>query len=171
MNGLAPLSGDLVDAGIGLRRVTEADVDFLRALYAAGRAAEMARVGWPPEMAAPFLADQFRLQHHHFIAHYADADDFIVTVHGAAVGRLLVDRRAPPWRLVELALAGPVQGRGWGGALVRWLQQETGSNGPGGLDLHVAFDNPRAEALYRRLGFQEVAHDSATHRRMIWSVS
>lgn len=151
--------------------MTEADLDFLRALYATGRAEEMARVGWTPEMASSFLADQFRLQHHHFTAHYADADDFIVTAHGAAVGRLLLDRRAAPWRLVELALTGPVQGRGWGSALLRWLQQEARIQGPGELDLNVALDNPRAEALYRRLGFQDVAHSSATHRRMIWTVS
>ena len=151
--------------------MTDADASFLRGLYGAGRAEEMARIGWPAEAVSRFLDDQFRLQHHHFVTHYALADNFIVTAQEVAVGRLLVERGAGPWRLIELALLGPVQGRGWGGALLRWLQETAGSHGAGGIDLHVAFDNPRAEALYRRLGFEEAPNDSVTHRRLLWTVS
>jgi ribosomal protein S18 acetylase RimI-like enzyme len=131
----------------------------------------MARVAWPAEAVTRFLDDQFRLQHRHFTTHFAHADDAIVTEGGAAIGRLMVDRSGRPWRLIELALMPSVQRRGSGGALLRWLQQAAQTEKAGGIDLHVAFDNPRAEALYRRLGFEEAPNDSATHRRLLWTVS
>jgi ribosomal protein S18 acetylase RimI-like enzyme len=144
---------------------------FFRSLYGAGRAREMAWVEWPEAVAARFLDDQFKLQTDHFKTHHAAADDAVVTAQGVAVGRLLVDRTMRPWRLIDIGLIDHVQGHGWGGALLGWLQRSARSDGAGGLDLHVAFDNPRAEALYRRLGFEEAPNDKATHRRLLWTVS
>jgi len=151
--------------------VTGADTLFLRSLYRAGRAEEMARTGWPAEEVTHFLDDQFRLQHHHFTTHYAHANNAIVTADGAAIGRLMLDRTARPWRVIEVAFLPSMQGHGLGSALLRWLQQAARTETAGGIDLHVAFDNPRAEALYRRLGFEEAPNDSATHRRLLWTVS
>ena len=37
------------------------------------RADELARVAWPDSVKRAFLADQFALQHRHYLAHYADA--------------------------------------------------------------------------------------------------
>ena len=165
------LPRNLTAQGIGLRAVTDADAAFLRKLYGAGRAEEMARVAWPAEAVARFLDDQFRFQHHHFATHFAHADQAIVTADGASIGRLMLDRSARPWRLIEVALMPSMQGRGWGGALLRWLQQAARTDKASGIDLHVAFDNPRAEALYRRLGFGDAPHDSATHRRLLWTIS
>jgi ribosomal protein S18 acetylase RimI-like enzyme len=68
-------------------------------------------------------------------------------------------------------LAAPMQGGGRGNVLLCWLQEAARSQGAGGIDLHVAFDNPRAEALYRRLGFGDASDDSATHRRLLWAIS
>jgi ribosomal protein S18 acetylase RimI-like enzyme len=167
------LPRDLTAQGVTLRPATEADLVFLRALYGAGRALEMAWVGWPPAVAARFLDDQFRLRQHHYATHHAWADDMIVAADEAPVGRLVLDRSAPAWRLVDIALVESVQRRGWGSALLRGLQQAARAERAKAIELHVAFDNPRAEALYRRLGFGETfdRDGSATHRRLRWPVS
>jgi hypothetical protein len=48
---------------IGIRAVTDADLPFLLALFAAIRSPEVAATGWPPEQQQAFLAEQFERQH------------------------------------------------------------------------------------------------------------
>lgn len=149
---------------ITLRAETADDLPFLRRLYGDHRAEELARVNWPEIARERFLDSQFDHQRAHFTAQFPDCD-FMIVLRGrsAPVGRLYLDRSADPWHLVDISLDPGLRGRGVGAALLAWIMGSAPA-----IDLHVARDNPRAEALYRRLGFAEHMSTSATHKRMGW---
>ena len=160
--------------GMAVRPATEGDLPFLRALYAAGRAHETGLAALSEGERIVFLCGQFALQLAHFRRHHAAADFLILvhTPHGGApavpVGRIDLDRAAPVWRLLDIAIVPGDRGQGLGSVLIGWLKDAARGARAAGIDLHVARDNPRAAALYRRLGFVERASDAPTHRRMIW---
>jgi GNAT superfamily N-acetyltransferase len=154
-----------------LRPAAEADLPFLRALYGTTRSSEIAAAGWPPVLAGAFLANQFDLQHRHFVGGRLATDFWIIEQAGADVGRLYLDRSGSTWRVIDLALLPEAQGRGLGGALLRIVQAEARAHGADALDLHVLKTNRRAAALYGRLGFVLTVEESASHDRMIWPIS
>ncbi len=155
--------------------MTDADQPLLAALYGSFRAYEMARMTWTDLQKQAFVAEQFRLQHQHFTTHFPDCDFWIVErappgrLGGAAdpIGRLYADRSRAVWRVVDLGLFPTARGCGVGGALLAWLQAGVRAAGAQGCDLHVMIANPRAQALYARLGF-EVAGETGGYRHMIW---
>jgi ribosomal protein S18 acetylase RimI-like enzyme len=85
------------------------------------------------------------------------------TVDGVPVGRATLDFAAsrPPGRtLFRNAWVEPAwRSRGIGAALVRRAEEIAGARGYEALDLLVRVDNPRALALYRRLGFEVVGEE------------
>jgi len=162
---LLRLPSSLIRIGVALRLEEADDRAVVRALYAAARAGELAHVSWPPAMMAVFLDNQFAAQSAHYAANHPAADRWIVTRHGVPVGRLYVDRSDTEWRLLDIVLACEARGLGIGGALVAAIVRAARSS-RADVALHVAHDNPRAAALYRRLGFIETASGSATHQAM-----
>jgi RimJ/RimL family protein N-acetyltransferase len=173
--GPGRLSPRLRTLRISLRPMTDADQPLLAALYGSFRAYEMARMTWTDLQKQAFVAEQFRLQHQHFTTHFPDCDFWIVErappgrLGGAAdpIGRLYADRSRAVWRVVDLGLFPTARGCGVGGALLAWLQAGVRAAGAQGCDLHVMIANPRAQALYARLGF-EVAGETGGYRHMIW---
>lgn len=85
---------------------------------------------------------------------------------GVPVGRMRVVRHADHIELAGLQLAPRVQGRGLGTARVRLLQGEAAARGVP-LRLGVEHDNPRARALYERLGFAW-DHDDTREAHLVW---
>jgi len=163
-----PDQADLAARGVGFRSATAADLPYFEALFSQHRAREPALATWPDPMRRAFLADQFRLQHTHFTRSHPRGD-FLAVTHGSrTVGRFYIDRSVAPWALIEIGLDTDAQGRGLGSALVIWLQKAAARTPAGAVSLFVALDNPRAEKLYRRLGFTEIPSPAPTHRRMIW---
>lgn len=85
------------------------------------------------------------------------------TVDGVPIGRATLDFAAPrPSRatLFRNAWVEPAwRSRGIGAALVRRAEEIAGERGYEALDLLVRTDNPRALALYRRLGFEVVGEE------------
>lgn len=162
---LQPLPDAVALEGVGLRCEEACDRQFLRDLYGAQRAAELLLMPWTDAEKVRFLDEQFRLQMLHFDRETM-ADRLVVTQALAPIGRLYLDHSSLEWRLLEIALAPAVQGRGIGTALIEWLHAAGAAAGAEAITLHVAIDNARAEALYRRLGYAEVASDWPTHRRM-----
>ena len=57
----------------GLKQRSEADMPFLRLLYAQTREDELAPVPWTAQQKEAFLADQFNKQHSHYLQHYPQA--------------------------------------------------------------------------------------------------
>lgn len=128
------------------------DLGFLLALYADSRAREMALLSWPEAQKRAFLAQQFTAQHGDYHARFSERRFWVVERGRAAVGRLyLAVPEAGRLRIVDLSLGARFQGRGWGGALLRWLARAAHEAGAE-LELHVRQDNP-ARRLYERLGF------------------
>jgi ribosomal protein S18 acetylase RimI-like enzyme len=158
----------LAERGFSLRVLGNADLPWLRDLYATTRAEEMAPVPWPDAAKRAFLDQQFDLQHRHYLAHYGDAD-FLAMEHAerGPVGRYYLHRVAPDHLLVDVSLFPEVRGVGLGSALIAHGQREAAALGRG-MRLHVLGANPGARRLYERLGF--VADDSSGgYVAMRWS--
>lgn len=125
---------------------------------------------WSQAERHTFVDDQFRLQHRHFVRHYARANFWIVRRDDTPIGRLYLDRSGPEWRIIDILLATAWRGQGIGGQLVAWVQQCAVRAGARGVALTVAFDNRRAQALYARLGFRDAEVGDGFHQPMHWPV-
>lgn len=154
-----PADAGLAAAGLTLRAASRDDLPLLARLYAAFRMPELLLAPWSAAEKQAFVNDQFRLQHVHLVRHFPRADYWIVERDGAAIGRLYLDRARAEWRVLDILLEPAAQGTGIGTALLRWVQDRAVAAGAGAaaVALQVTFNNPRAQALYRRLGFEDVA--------------
>ena len=91
-----------------------------------------------------------------------DSTTSVVTAYGVDVGRLRVVRTAELVELAGLQLPPAHQGRGLGTRIIHDLMTEAASSGRG-FGLSVENDNPRARALYDRLGLVVVGEDGDDH--------
>jgi ribosomal protein S18 acetylase RimI-like enzyme len=137
---------------IAYRPEREDDLGLLAALYASARGEAFAGLGWPPEMLAAFLDQQFRAQHAQYRVAYPAAEWLIVEADGAAAGRLAVERREASLHLIDIALVAERRGGGLGGAILADLIGEADALGLP-VSLQVDQANP-ARRLYERLGFR-----------------
>ncbi|HEX5502328.1 MAG TPA: GNAT family N-acetyltransferase [Thermomicrobiales bacterium] len=142
---------------VTLRPARPDDGAFLRALYAATRADELAAWGWDAARRDAFLAMQFQAQRRHYEAAWPHAEHRIVCLAGRPIGRLLVAREPGEIRLVDIALLPECRGAGIGAGLIGGLLDE-GARAGLPVRLHVAREN-RARRLYERLGFVVVSGD------------
>lgn len=150
---------------IALEPVRPADDPFLLAVYASGRAQEMAMVPWDEAQKAAFLQMQFEAQRQHYIAHYPTAEHLIVQYGGQPVGRLWVDRHADRIHVLDLTILPEHRNRGIGSTVLRSLRAEAAvSKLP--LTIHVESFNP-SRRLFERLGFAEKS-ESGFHVLMEW---
>ncbi len=165
---LPPLPEPLLARGFGLHPATAGDLPWLAALHAGSRMAELLLAPWPPAQKRAFLDEQFALQHAHFVKTHRKGDFRLVMQGGTPVGRFYFNRSGPEWVLIDILLAPEMQAAGLGSALVGWLQQAASDAGADRLRLSVAYTNPRAQALYRRLGFADAGDVAGTHLSMVW---
>ncbi len=166
----------LVAHRLTLRHPTDADWPFLYALFASFRADEMAEVPWSPDQKDAFLREQFRLQHHHFVSHFAAADFWIVEQSQPSgpdlpVGRLYLDRSRSRWLIVDIGVLPEARGQGLGSALLKWVQASASGAGAAAVDLHVVVTNFRAERLYRSLGFRNEGIAEGYHQLVVWDAA
>ncbi|SFN08883.1 Ribosomal protein S18 acetylase RimI [Pimelobacter simplex] len=153
---------------VTVRPATTADDAFLRALYAAGRAAELDQVAWPPGQREAFVAMQHDLRERLYREAYPAGEFLVVEVDGRPAGRLCVNRGPDEVRVVDIALLPVHQGQGIGAALLRRLLDEAAAAGVP-VALQVERDSP-ARALYERLGFVPVAEDDV-RLHLTWRAS
>lgn len=153
-------------AGCELRRFTDDDIPFLRAVYAATRAAEMELVSWTDEQKDAFLDMQFKAQHTHYLAHFAQAQFDIVERAGQSIGRLYVDRRPDTLHVLDIALLPEQRSQGIGTALMHALMDEAARTS-GRVTLYVEHFNP-ALLWYLRLGFR-VVDQGEVYALMEWT--
>lgn len=143
-----------------LREETDADLDFLRALYASTRADELAQVPWGAEQKSAFLAHQFDLQREQYRAHYAGAE-WLVIERDTPVGRCYVRRGREEVRLMDIALVPELRGAGFGTRVTRAVLDWADALGLP-VTLHVEPFNP-AYRMYRRAGFAYVRSTGVYH--------
>ncbi len=87
----------------------------------------------------------------------------VIEVEGRPVGRLRVTRDEGCIELSGIQLVGDVQGQGLGTAVIEALKDEAADTARP-LELSVELGNPRARALYLRLGFEKVGEDAEEER-------
>lgn len=137
-----------------LRPIVDADLPFLRQVYASTRQAEMELIDWSEEQKAQFLDMQFEAQHRHYQQHYGDAEFSIVEVEAQDAGRLYRLDTPGECRIVDISLLPAFRNRGIGSAILGRLIEAARTRGAS-VTIHVEKSNP-AMSLYRRLGFQAV---------------
>jgi len=135
---------------IELRAVTDADRDFLEALYAESRADELALTNFTDAEKAAFCAQQLDAQNRSYSQRFPDASYDIVLVDDAPAGRLIV-HRGEAFQLVDILMAKRARGAGIGTQLLRGLVDEADRAGCD-ITLTVEATNP-ARRLYERFGF------------------
>lgn len=158
----------LLARGFALQAATDADLPWLRTLYASTRADELAVVPWSDAAKRQFLDQQFALQHQHYLAHYPEADYLVIRTAGEEpVGRYYLDRGTAEYLLVDISLFPQWRGLGLGSLLIRQSQADAAAQGVG-MRLHVLESNRLARQLYERLGFVSEASDHAGYLRLSW---
>jgi ribosomal protein S18 acetylase RimI-like enzyme len=151
--------------GFALRPESDADMAFLRHLYASTRAAELALTTWSDAQKLAFTDSQFGLQRHHYRTYYPATEWGVLEDNGVPMGRLYLQRRTSTLLILDIALLPQWRGRGLGTALMEWVCAQAHA---AGKTVTVAVEkNNRAQMLYRRLGFREVA-DYGVHWDMEW---
>ncbi|HEY3332108.1 MAG TPA: GNAT family N-acetyltransferase [Capsulimonadaceae bacterium] len=139
---------------IQLRPATDADLAFLRSLYASTREAEMALVPWSDYQKAQFVEQQFFAQHSGYHQTYPNAQYSVIVFDGSDIGRLYVDRNDDEILLMEVTLVVEKRNQGIGSALLATLINEARATSKP-IRLHVEDDNP-AVRLYERHGFRTI---------------
>lgn len=142
---------------VSLRPATVQDRDLLFQIYAGTRRDEFAALDWPPEQLAGFLQMQWRAQQRHYQSAYPNAEDSIVVVNDAGVGRMLVDCSPTDIVLVDLALLPEYRNRGIGTSLLNKVLAK-GDSEKKPVRLSVIKSNP-AVHWYQCFGFSQVADD------------
>ena len=115
------------------------------------------------------------------VTHYGVVAGTGVAVRGLRVETIVRPPARDVWYVAHLGVPAELRGRGIGVSLVRYLLELGQSQGYARTELDVAFTNPAAERLYRRLGYEVVAerasslaNDRATvpgHRRMAAAIA
>jgi RimJ/RimL family protein N-acetyltransferase len=146
-----------------LRPITDADMEFLLALYASTREEELRQVDWTPEQKAAFVRQQFEAQHRHWQENYTSTRWDLILHYGEPIGRLYVARWPEDIRIVDISLMPDRRGSGIGTRLIRELLAEGDASGRI-VSIHVEMYNP-ARRLYERLGFVQ-AGEHGVYLRM-----
>jgi len=142
----APVGGDVASSPVVVRRCAEADVAVLEAHEPPG---------------SGYARGAFARQE-------AGLVDFLIAiVDGALLGSAELTQDVPP-ELKNLGVDDGARGRGVGTALIRAAESTVESRVPGAgvgersLVVGVGLDNPRAAALYERLGYRRTGVLSST---------
>lgn len=161
---------------IALRPARDQDLPFLLRLYGETRVAELSLAPWSEAQKQAFIADQFSLQHLHYLQRNPKADFWLIERIGAdggreAIGRLYLDRSQPEWRAIDLSLLVKARGAGVGGALIQSIQAAAIQAGADAVTLYVEKTNHGARRLYTRSGFEETTSAFPSHSLMRWRAS
>ena len=142
---------------ISLRPTTSEDEAFLLDLYAGTRSDELAVLVGDEQLKSTFVRMQYGAQKQQYLRSYPNANNSIILLNDAPVGRLIVNRAESEWTLVDISLLPEHRGLGIGTHLLKELLNEASATSKR-VRLHVLQSNP-AKQLYERLGFSIVNSD------------
>lgn len=154
------------DPIVSLRPITDADDEFLCAVYASTRAADLALLDWDDVQKEDFVRRQFDAQQRHYVEHYPDATFQVVVVGGQPVGRLYLASAADETRIVDIALLPDFRRQGVGTTLLRGVLFDAQFRGAC-VTAHVERHN-QALRLYSRLDFALV-QDRGAYLFLRWA--
>jgi ribosomal protein S18 acetylase RimI-like enzyme len=152
---------------VRLRPATSADEAFLRQLFATTRADELALMAWDENQKEAFIAMQFNAQKQQYAMSYPEAQHSLILLNDVPIGRLMIDRGASGFTLVDIALLPAHRGAGIGTDLIENLLVEAASAGKS-VALSVWHSNP-AKRLYQRMGFSAANDDGGMYCEMRWN--
>ncbi|MFG1423031.1 GNAT family N-acetyltransferase [Roseixanthobacter liquoris] len=155
--------------GVRQRPVGAEDRAFLEDLFIDVRRGTLAALGWPEAQVRAFLADQFRLQQHHYATHYAGAAQLIIEREARPIGLLHLLATPRDLRVVDIALHPESRNAGLGAALLRAVCAQAADEGRT-VSLHVATGNPACR-LYARLGFRAAEPGDGVYQKMVWQAA
>lgn len=142
---------------ITLRAASDEDEAFLREVYAASRAQEMAVVPWNDEQREAFLRMQFDAQHSYYHAQFPEASYQIILREAEPIGRMYVLRKEEEIRVLDITLLQQHRGAGIGTSLMRELLHEADRSGHA-VNIWVEEYNP-SRSLFERLGFSKIQEE------------
>lgn len=155
------------DPRLRLRRAELEDEPFLRDLFNTVKGAQLTASGLPPAMLGLVLAQQYQAQATGYAAEFPTAQSLIVLENDGPVGRLLLDRSAARWHVVDIALTPAARNRGIGQAVMTAVIAAARADGPRAVTLAVLATNAGARRFYARLGLTETSADpTASHVAM-----
>lgn len=134
------------------------DEAFLLQLFVSTRP-EFSLLNLPASQLDALMTMQFNAQRQQYEASYPEAENNIVLHDGDRIGRMLVDRTAREFTLIDIALLPEHRNAGVGTRLVQQLLDEA-VTARKIVRLHVWGSNP-ALHLYERLGFTVVSDQSS----------
>src|SRR5512132_4068945 len=114
---------------LGSRPATSEDEPFLRNLFAATRADELALMNWDENQKEAFIAMQFNAQSRQYVMSYPHAQNSIILLNDVPIGRMLLDRGEREFILVDVALLPAHRGAGIGTHLIEDLLLEATAAG------------------------------------------
>ena len=151
---------------VSLRSVTDADREFLIAVYGSTREKELNQVAWEEGQKEAFVRWQFERQDEEYRHRFPNARYDVVLVDGAPAGRIWVGQDDKQIRLLDIALLTEFQNRGVGTYLIRQLMAEATQSNK--VLRHMVFVlNDNAHRFYERLGFV-VIEDLGGYKHMEW---
>ena len=108
---------------------------------------------WEPALRDNLLDMQARAKCSYYAAAFPRAENAIIMLDDQPVGRLLVDRSGAFYNLIDISVLSKHRSSGIGTRLILGLCMEAEMMGKS-VRLYVSVTNPRAAALYKRLGFR-----------------
>lgn len=153
-------------ATVLLRPVTPEDEEFLLALYASTREAELAQVEWAEGQKEAFVRWQFEMQRREYDSRFPDARYDVILVDDRPAGRIWVGSDAEQIRLLDIALLTDFQNRGVGTLLLRRLMDEAAREQKALRHMVFVLNND-AHRFYERLGFVMI-EDLGAYKHMEW---
>jgi ribosomal protein S18 acetylase RimI-like enzyme len=104
------------------------------------------------------------------LAHYGPIAGAQIIARGLAIERVIRPAAGDLWIIAHLGIDPRFQGAGVGGRLITHLIDSIRQRGGRRVGLDVAVINPRAEALYKRLGFTVTGTPKSTLSNQFGSV-
>lgn len=148
-----------------LRRAEARDAEFRFHLFQCTRP-ELAALPLPNGGAANLLRIQYQAQQVDYAAHYPNLNTYLILCHDSPAGLVSIADKSGAFYLVDIALVPEHRNKGIGTAVLLSLQSEAiRTNRP--IRLTVSRDNPLAERLYTRLGFN-VLRTTPLHLQLAW---
>lgn len=149
-----------------LRKVDSQGKSFLLQLFRSCRP-HLEQIPMPAEFIDVLVQQQYDLQRSDYARRFPGYLDFLILQQQESIGNLKLYEDDGHLHVLDIALLPAHQGRGYGRALLRELQNHAAQNDCA-FRLSVDRQNRRAKKLYSELGFR-LENTSATHDEMIWT--